>query len=115
MSASPGAGDAATGAVGASATAETFRLRRISIVDTWWYLGFITAFALSGILAFGAITDGTAPSATYAIVRYIVTICLWGLVGGVIGVGAGHGIATWLERRDLRRNPRRYEQDPEPR
>jgi hypothetical protein len=43
------------------------------------------------------------------IALYVLTICVWGLVGGAIGRLCGHGTATLWERWDLHRHPRHFE------
>ncbi|MCX5756440.1 MAG: hypothetical protein NTX19_10065 [Gemmatimonadetes bacterium] len=103
---------ASTGtAVGESATAELFRLRRIAVVDGAWHLGFITAFGLTGIIALDSLSTNLGRSPGRAMALYILLICVAGLIGGLIGAACGHGIATVRERLDLRRNPRHFEAD----
>lgn len=94
---------------GRSATAELFRLRRIGVVDSWWFLGFVVGFALAGVLAFAALAADLGRSPSMAMMRYMITICLAGLAGGIVGAGVGHGLSSVWERWDLKRNPRRYE------
>jgi hypothetical protein len=93
----------------ASATAELFRLRRHGVVDASWHLGFVTGFAVAGVLAFGMLAARVSWSPASALFSYISALCLAGLVSGVIGSWIGHFIATVWERWDLRRHPRRYE------
>ena len=97
--------------IGESATAELFRLRRVSVVDGAWHLGFILAFGLTGVVTLGSFGDNLDRSPGKAVPLYVSTICVAGLIGGVIGYFCGHGIATLWERWDVRRNPRRYEAD----
>lgn len=94
---------------GQSATRELFYLRRIGVVDFWWVLGFAAGFAVSGILAFKTLADELVRSPAFAMLRYIVTLCLTGLACSVVGAWIGHLIAAVWERWDLRRHPRRYE------
>lgn len=98
--------------VGRSATAEAFRLRRISIVDTCWVLFFMAGFALSGIPAFGPLAAGMIWSPEVSLFSFLTVVCLSGLASGLLGVWVGHLLASSIERWDLWRRPRRYEADP---
>src|SRR3990172_8664331 len=95
--------------VGESATAELFRLRRNAVVDGAWHLGFIAFFGLAGVLGLDALAINLGRSLGKAMALYILTLCLAGLLGAVIGAGCGHGIATLWGRWDLRHHPRHFE------
>ncbi len=91
------------------ATAELFRLRRNSVVDTCGFLGFVSAFGIAGIYGFRQLYIDVAFETDMAMFRYIATMLVSGAVGGLLGMGCGQLIASAWERFDLRRNPRRYE------
>jgi hypothetical protein len=95
--------------IGASATKELFRFRRIDVVDAAWHLGFVLGFGLAGIVAFRVLVASFDAAPGKAIVAYIVAMFLAGVVCGLLGTAFGHLIASVWERVDLRRHPRRYE------
>jgi hypothetical protein len=97
--------------IGKSATAEAFRLRRISIVDTCWVLFFAAGFVISAIPAFVPLAGGMIWSPATSLFSFLTVVCLSGLASGVIGVWFGHLVASMIERWDLWRRPRRYERD----
>jgi hypothetical protein len=88
-----------------------FRLRRFGIVDAWWALGFAVGFSVAGVLALATLVNDLIWSPAAAMLRYIVTICVAGLAGSMVGAWVGHGVATIWERLDLRRHQRSYELD----
>jgi hypothetical protein len=98
--------------IGKSATAEAFRLRRISIVDTCWVLFFMAGFVLSGIPAFVPLAGRMIWSPAMSLFSFLTVVCLSGLASGVIGIWFGHLLASMIERWDLWRRPRRYEVPP---
>ena len=93
----------------AMATAELFRLRRGTFVDSGLLAGFIAAFVVAGVLGFPRLYADVYFGAGNAMFRYIGTMFLAGLGGGAAGAVIGHIVATVLERLDLRLRPRRYE------
>ena len=95
--------------IGESATAEFFRLRRIATVDAAWHLGFIAAFGLAGIFGVDALGTNLNRAPAKGMALYLLTMCVAGLAGGVIGRVCGHGVATLVERWDLHRHPRHFE------
>jgi hypothetical protein len=93
----------------AVATAELFKLRRGTVVDSALLAGFIVAFAVAGVLGFPRLYSDVLFGAGSAMARYIGTMFLAGLAGGAVGMAAGHIVAWVWERVDLWWNPRRYE------
>ncbi|MBM3908214.1 MAG: hypothetical protein FJ363_09090 [Gemmatimonadetes bacterium] len=94
------------------ATAELFRLRRSTIVDSGLLAGFIAAFVVAGVLGFPRLYADVYTGAGNAMFRYIGTMFLAGFGGGAVGAVAGHVVASVLERLDLRLRRRHYEGEP---
>jgi hypothetical protein len=92
-----------------SATSESFRLRRHEIVDACWATFFVAGFAFGGAQTILATAQSIIWSPAGAIFGFLTAICVSGLVAGGIGVLVGHVLASLVERRDLRKTPRRYE------
>jgi hypothetical protein len=93
----------------AMATAELFRLRRGTIVDSGLLAGFIAAFAVAGVLGFPRLYADVYFGAGDAMFRYIGTMFVAGFGGGAVGAVLARLVAWAWERVDLWWNPRRYE------
>jgi hypothetical protein len=95
--------------VAVHATAESFRLRRYEIIDACWATFFVAGFAVGGAQTILPTAQNIIWSPAGSIFGFLTAICLSGLAAGGIGVLVGHVLASVVERRDLRKTPRRYE------
>jgi hypothetical protein len=92
-----------------SARNEALRLRRDETVDRAWYLGFVIAFGLAGIIAFKRLADNFSDAPGKSIAIYVATILIAGLVGGLSGIWVGNRVSDRADRRDVARGPSAYE------
>jgi hypothetical protein len=93
------------------ATSELFRLRRRVVVDSAGFIGFVSCFAIAGIVGFNKLSIDVLFEADWAMFRYIGGMFAAGLAGGLVCMGLGHLLASLMERLDLKWRPRRYERD----